>query len=77
MKHLYLSKQILIIILFVSVKQIGLQFLKLKYPQEKYFKISKQITFRENIERYWSFDDSKLIFQSTNEKWGENVIKFI
>ena len=73
MKHLYLFKQILIFILFISVYQVEAQDSKLKYPQEKYFKNIKQITFSgENAEAYWSFDDSKLIFQSTNEKWGES-----
>ena len=33
----------------------------------------KQLTFGgENAEAYWSFDDSKLIFQATNEKWGQS-----
>ena len=41
------------------------------YEQEKYFENMKQLTFGgENAEAYWSFDDSKLIFQATNEKWG-------
>ena len=43
------------------------------YEQEKHFKNMKQLTFGgENAEAYWSFDDSKLIFQATNEKWGQN-----
>ena len=43
------------------------------YEQEKYFKNMKQLTFGgENAEAYWSFDDSKLIFQATNEKWGQS-----
>ena len=32
----------------------------------------KQLTFVGNAEAYWSFDDSKLIFQATNEKWGQS-----
>ncbi len=43
------------------------------YPQEVHFKNMKQLTFGgENAEAYWSFDDSKLIFQATNEKWGQS-----
>ena len=43
------------------------------YKQEKHFKNMKQLTFGgENAEAYWSFDDSKLIFQATNEKWGQS-----
>ena len=77
MKHLYLFKQILIVILFICVSLVEAQDSELKYPQEKYFKNIKQITFSgENAEAYWSFDDSKLIFQSTNEKWGK-VTKYI
>ena len=40
------------------------------YEKEVHFKNMKQLTFGgENAEAYWSFDDSKLIFQATNEKW--------
>ena len=43
------------------------------YPNEVHFKNMKQLTFGgENAEAYWSFDDSKLIFQATNEKWGQS-----
>ena len=43
------------------------------YPQEIHFKNLKQLTFGgENAEAYWSFDDSKLIFQATNENWGQS-----
>ena len=43
------------------------------YPGEVHFKNIKQLTFGgENAEAYWSFDDSKLIFQATNEKWGQS-----
>ena len=43
------------------------------YPKEVNFKNLKQLTFGgENAEAYWSFDDSKLIFQATNEKWGQS-----
>ncbi len=41
------------------------------YPEEKHFKNIRQITFGgDNAEAYWSFDDSKLIFQSNNKNWG-------
>ena len=43
------------------------------YPQESHFKNMRQLTFGgENAEAYWSFDDSKLIFQATNENWGQS-----
>jgi len=43
------------------------------YDNEVHFKNIKQLTFGgENAEAYWSFDDSKLIFQATNEKWGQS-----
>ena len=46
---------------------------QLIYPNEVHFKNMKQLTFGgENAEAYWSFDDSKLIFQATNEKWGQS-----
>jgi Tol biopolymer transport system component len=41
------------------------------YPEEKYFKSIRQVTFGgDNAEAYWSFDDSMLIFQSNNKNWG-------
>lgn len=43
------------------------------YPEEKHFKNIQQVTFGgDNAEAYWSFDDSKLIFQSNNKNWGVN-----
>jgi len=43
------------------------------YENEVNFKNMRQLTFEgENAEAYWSFDDSKLIFQATNEKWGQS-----
>lgn len=42
----------------------------IKYPQETHFKNIKQLTFGgDNAEAYWSFDDSRLIFQATNKAW--------
>jgi Tol biopolymer transport system component len=40
------------------------------YPEEVHFRNMKQLTFEgDNAEAYWSFDDSKLVFQAKNEKW--------
>ena len=45
----------------------------LLYENEIHFKNLRQLTFGgENAEAYWSFDDSKLIFQATNEMWGQS-----
>jgi Tol biopolymer transport system component len=42
----------------------------IKYPQESHFKNIRQLTFGgDNAEAYWSFDDSRLIFQATNKAW--------
>lgn len=41
------------------------------YPQEKHLKNIKQLTFGgDNAEAYWSFDNSKLVFQANNKAWG-------
>ena len=41
------------------------------YPEEKHFKNIRQVTFGgDNAEAYWSFDDSKLVFQSNYKEWG-------
>ena len=41
------------------------------YPEEVHFKSIRQVTFGgDNAEAYWSFDDSKLVFQSNYEEWG-------
>jgi len=43
----------------------------LRYENEIHIKNIKQLTFGgDNAEAYWSFDDSKLVFQAKNEKWG-------
>jgi TolB protein len=42
------------------------------HPEEKHFKSLKQLTFGgDNAEAYWSFDGSKLVFQSSNPAWEE------
>ncbi len=39
--------------------------------KEEHFKTLKQLTFGgDNAEAYWSFDDTKLVFQVTNPEWG-------
>ncbi|MBF25503.1 MAG: hypothetical protein CMP49_03170 [Flavobacteriales bacterium] len=44
---------------------------ELIYPQESFFSNIKQLTIDgDNAEAYWSFDDSKLVFQSNNKNWG-------
>jgi len=41
------------------------------YPQEIHLENMKQLTFNgDNAEAYWSFDDSRLVFQAKNEKWS-------
>ncbi|MFS4415529.1 TolB family protein [Maribacter sp. 2307ULW6-5] len=41
------------------------------YPEEKYFKSIRQITFGgDNAEAYWGWDDKQMVFQSNNEAWG-------
>ena len=43
----------------------------LHYPEEKHLENVTQITFGgDNAEAYWSFDSSKLVFQSNNKAWG-------
>ena len=56
-----------------SLKKKELTKKTLIYPQEVHFKNMRQLTFEgENAEAYWSFDDSQLIFQATNENWGQS-----
>lgn len=44
----------------------------LRYPEEmKHFKSLRQLSFGgDNAEAYWSFDDSKLVFQAKNPSWN-------
>ena len=43
----------------------------LQYEKEKHLKNITQLTFGgDNAEAYFSFDDTKLVFQSNYEKWG-------
>lgn len=53
-----------------SIKETTIQD-TLKYDLEVHLKNVRQLTFGgDNAEAYWSFDDSKLVFQAKNEKWG-------
>ena len=41
------------------------------YKQEKHLKNVRQLTFGgDNAEAYFSFDNTKITFQATNEKWN-------
>ncbi|MCF8276859.1 MAG: hypothetical protein K9J17_09005 [Flavobacteriales bacterium] len=45
----------------------------LHYPQEVHFDTIIQLTNGgDNAEAYWSFDDSKFVFQATNAVWGDS-----
>jgi Tol biopolymer transport system component len=44
---------------------------ELHYTNENHLSNVRQLTFGgDNAEAYWSFDDTKLVFQSTNRRWG-------
>ena len=64
---------ILLILCSCTNKEEAATKTSLIYPEEVHFKNMRQLTFGgENAEAYWSFDDSKLIFQATNENWGQS-----
>lgn len=43
----------------------------LRYPEEKHLRNLRQLTFGgDNAEAYWSFDGTRVSFQSNNSKWG-------
>jgi len=43
----------------------------LRYENESHLKNIKQLTFGgDNAEAYWSYDNSKLVFQANNPEWG-------
>ncbi|MCB9185798.1 MAG: PD40 domain-containing protein [Flavobacteriales bacterium] len=45
----------------------------LHYPEETHFDTVIQLTNGgDNAEAYWSFDDSKIVFQATNAAWGDS-----
>jgi TolB protein len=44
---------------------------ELHYKEEGHLKNVRQLTYGgDNAEAYWSYDDTRLVFQSTNPKWG-------
>jgi TolB protein len=44
---------------------------QIHYPGEYHLHHIRQLTFGgDNAEAYWSFDDSRLVFQATNPAWG-------
>lgn len=68
MKHYII---ILISILISCNQKNHIEENRLKYPKEVHLKNIQQLTFGgDNAEAYWSFDDSKLVFQAKNKKWG-------
>ncbi len=72
MKHIYYLS-IFILFSCSTNKSKTISKNPLIYENEVNFKNLKQLTFGgENAEAYWSFDDSKLIFQATNENWGQS-----
>lgn len=63
---------IILISILISCNQTNhIEENSLKYPKEIHLKNIQQLTFGgDNAEAYWSFDDSKLVFQAKNKKWG-------
>jgi TolB protein len=55
-----------------STKNLSISTLdSLKYPQEQHLNNLRQLTFGgDNAEAYWSFDNTKLVFQSNFQEWG-------
>ena len=73
MKHIIKSTAIVVLIISCNINENQSYSNRLVYENEVNFKNMRQLTFEgENAEAYWSFDDSKLIFQATNEKWGQS-----
>lgn len=78
MKKILLFILPLVIIIASSMKKVHQSSAKtvaedsaIHYPQEKHFKNVRQLTFGgDNAEAYFSFDNSKIVFQVTNEKWN-------
>ena len=62
---------IIIIIIFFSCNTRTQKDYKLLYQEEVHLKNIQQLTFGgDNAEAYFSFNDSKLVFQAKNKKWG-------
>ncbi len=76
MRYLYFG----IVFLFFSCKSTHINLLtqkvpdaldSLKYAEEVHIKNVRQLTFGGDFaEAYWSFDDKKVVFQASSEKWG-------
>ena len=65
------SITLLIIASIISCNFVLSQTDSLRFPDEKHLKNIKQLTFGgQNAEAYFSFDESKLIFQSERDSFG-------
>jgi TolB protein len=78
MKSIYILFLITAFFMASSLKKVQHEMAKpygkdslIHYSQEKHLKNVRQLTFGgDNAEAYFSFDDSKITFQATNEKWN-------
>ncbi|MCB0761267.1 MAG: PD40 domain-containing protein [Flavobacteriales bacterium] len=44
---------------------------EMHYAEETHLKNVRQLTYGgDNAEAYWSYDDTRLVFQAKNERWG-------
>lgn len=64
-------KRILFAIPVLFIVSAHAQEAPVQYPEEKHLANVRQLTFGgDNAEAYWSFDNTKLVFQSNNPAWG-------
>lgn len=64
-------KKVLSGLAVLAALSAGAQENTVHYDQEKHLRNVKQLTFGgDNAEAYWSFDNTKLVFQSNNPAWG-------
>lgn len=64
-------KRILFVIPVLFIVSAHAQEAPLQYSEEKHLANVRQLTFGgDNAEAYWSFDNTKLVFQSNNPAWG-------
>ena len=75
MKHYFIYTLIILVLFSCNYKtkknNFGNNKNSLIYEKELHFKNLKQLTFSgDNAEAYWSFDDSKLVFQAKNQNWN-------
>ncbi len=55
----------------VQMKILAPENASLIYPEETHFASMRQLTNGgDNAEAYWSFDDTRLVFQATREEWS-------